>query len=71
VLGRDRTLRRRADGSVAIAVRLSGRPFAAVVADMIDGVLATNQLLGQDAEDWRRRLWCAVEALPGIMSEAA
>jgi len=71
VLGRDRTLRRRADGSVAIAVRLSGRPFAAVVADMIDGVLAANELQGQDAEEWRRRMWCAVEALPGIMSEAA
>lgn len=71
MLGRDRTLRRRADGSVAIAVRLSGRPFAAVVADMIDGVIAANRLSGQDAEEWRRRLWCSMEALPGLMSEAA
>src|SRR5580698_9173993 len=71
VLGRDRTLRRRADGSVAIAVRLSGRPFVAVVADMIDGTIAANRLTGQDAEMWRRQLWCSLEANPGLMSEAA
>ncbi len=71
MLGRDRTLRRRADGSVAVAVRLSGRPFVAVVADMIDGTVAANRLSGVDADEWRRRLWCAVEANPAIVSEAA
>ena len=62
VLGRDRTLRRRNDGSVAVAVRLDGRPFVAVVADMIEGVLVTNELHGPSADEWRRALWTAVEA---------
>src|SRR5689334_23551457 len=61
VLGRDRTLRRRGDGTVTIAVRLGGRPFVAVVADMIDGVIRTNELDGPAADEWRRALWSAVE----------
>ena len=61
VLGRDRTLRRRGDGTVTIAVRLGGRPFVAVVADMIDGVIRTNELDGPTADEWRRALWSAVE----------
>ena len=43
----------------------------AVVADMIDGTIAANRLEGQQAEEWRRRLWSALEANPGLMSEAA
>jgi hypothetical protein len=62
VLGRDRTLRRRDDGPAAVAVRLGGRPFVAVVADMIEGVVAANQLDGPAAEEWRRAMWTAVEA---------
>jgi hypothetical protein len=62
VLGRDRTLRRRSDGSAAVAVRLGGRPFVAVVADMIEGVLVANQLSGPAADEWRRTLWTAIEA---------
>jgi len=57
VLGRDRTIRRRADGSVAVAVRLTGRPFVAVVADMIEGLVRANRLDDVAAEGWRRRLW--------------
>jgi hypothetical protein len=34
-------------------------------------VVAANRLSGQDAEEWRRRLWCSMEAQPGLMSEAA
>jgi hypothetical protein len=62
VLGRDRTLRRRSDGSVAVAVRLGGRPFVAVVADMVEGVIRTNGLDGPEADEWRRALWTAVES---------
>ncbi|HUP84031.1 MAG TPA: hypothetical protein VM143_00050 [Acidimicrobiales bacterium] len=43
VPGVDRTLRWHLDGGGAIvAVRLWGRPFAAIRADMVDGVLAAN-----------------------------
>jgi hypothetical protein len=44
-----RTIRRYPEG-VVVSVRLRGRPFEAVAADMIDGVLATNRLAGADAE---------------------
>lgn len=65
VLGRDRSLRRRADGSVAVAVQLNGRPFVAVVADMIDGVVAANRLDGPAADQARRVLWVAVATAVG------
>jgi hypothetical protein len=61
VLHRDRTIRHRADGSVAVAVRLTGRPFVAVVADMVEGVLVANRLEGATADEWRRTLWIAAE----------
>ena len=57
----DRTLRRRPDGSALVAVRLKGRPWVAVLADMIDGMIVTNRLEGADAARIRTRLWTAVE----------
>jgi hypothetical protein len=57
----DRTLRRRSDGSALVAVRLKGRPWVAVLADMIDGMIVTNRLEGADAARMRTRLWTAVE----------
>jgi hypothetical protein len=45
VAGVDRTLRRQSvadGGGVVVAIRLWGRPFAAIRADMVDGVLAAN-----------------------------
>lgn len=44
IAGTDRTIRRRPDGSVMVAVRLRGRPFDDVVSDMVEGVLAANRL---------------------------
>src|SRR5882672_2090698 len=40
--GVDRSVRRRSDGGATIAVVVRGRPWAAVVADMIEGVLVAN-----------------------------
>jgi hypothetical protein len=71
VLHRDRTIRRRANGAPTVAVRLNGRPFAAVVADMVDGVLVANQLSDDDASAWRRRLWVAAEDSTGEVMRAA
>lgn len=56
----DRTLRRRADGEAVVAVRLTGRPFAAVQADVIAGVVAVNGLQGRDAGRFRRAAWSAL-----------
>lgn len=57
----DRTLRWRADGSAVVAVRLRDRPWSAVLADMIEGVVVTNGLEGRRAERCRTALWSAVE----------
>jgi hypothetical protein len=45
VPGVDRTLRRQPDGGgVTVAIRLWGRSFADIRADMVDGVLAANRV---------------------------
>ncbi len=60
--GADRSLRRSASGSCTVSVRLKGRPWSAVMADMIEGVVAANALSGPDADHARTALWGAVEA---------
>jgi hypothetical protein len=59
--GVDRSIRRRADGQVVVAVRRTGRPLAAVRADVIDGVVAANSLRGGDADRFRNAAWAALE----------
>jgi len=54
--GVDRTLHRRGDDSV-VAVRVRGRPFEAIVADMIEGIVAANRLAGPTASRARAELW--------------
>lgn len=61
LVGVDRSLRRRADGAVVVAVRLRGRPWVAVLADMVEGVVAANGLTGGDADHCRTAMWAAVE----------
>jgi hypothetical protein len=56
-----RTIRRYPAGAV-VSVRLRGRPFAEVVADMVDGVLAANRVPPADAPRYRSRLVAAVDA---------
>ncbi len=55
--GQTRSIRRWPDGSVTVAVALRGRAPMAVLADMIDGVLAANDLAGREAGALRERLW--------------
>jgi hypothetical protein len=55
----DRTLRRTGAG-VVVAVRVRGRPFVAVAADLIEGVIVANQLAGPDALRARGALWAAL-----------
>lgn len=59
LVGVDRSLRRTATGAV-VAVRLRGRPWVAVVADMIEGVVATNRLAPPAADRLRAELWAAL-----------
>jgi hypothetical protein len=50
-----------APGTATVAVQLRHRPWVAVLADMIDGVLAVNALRGAAADEVRTALWQAVE----------
>jgi hypothetical protein len=61
VPGADRTLRRRVDGGTTVSVRLRERPWPAVLADMIDGVVTVNGLGGTDATGARAALWHAAQ----------
>jgi hypothetical protein len=59
--GVERSLRRRGDGGATVAVRVRGRPWAAVLGDMVEGVIVTNGLAGADAMRARTALWSALE----------
>jgi hypothetical protein len=41
-------------------VRLKGRPWAAIVGDMIEGVIVTNQLQPPRSDRLRSELWLAL-----------
>lgn len=56
LVGVDRSIRRRGDGAI-VSVRLRGRPWVAVLADMIEGVIAANRLLAPQADRLRADLW--------------
>lgn len=64
--GVDRTLKRQVDAggveSVTVSVRIKGRPWVSVLADMIDGVIAANRIEGPTAGAARTVMWAAVEA---------
>ncbi|MDA0286497.1 MAG: hypothetical protein O3B92_03885 [Actinobacteria bacterium] len=62
IVGVDRSLRRINNG-VVVSVLLRGRPFVAVLGDMVEGVIAANRLIGREAEIARTVLWQSVEML--------
>src|SRR5947207_15559485 len=55
--GVTRSLRRRPDGGATVAVVVRGRPWPAVVADMVEGIVTANGLTAHDAARARQRLW--------------
>jgi hypothetical protein len=59
--GVERSVRRRPDGGATIAVRLRGRPWVAVLGDMIEGVVVANRLSGSAAHQARNALWSGIE----------
>ena len=56
----DRSLRRRPNGEVTVAVRLAGRPFAAVQTDLIESLIVVNEVDAADVQPLRRELWNAL-----------
>lgn len=61
LVGVDRSIRRRPDGACTVSVRLRGRPWAAVLADMVEGVVVANGLAGGAADQVRTAMWAAVD----------
>lgn len=57
IVGISRTVRRRSDGQAVVAVSFKGRPWPAVVSDLIEGVLVVNELSGAAASRMRDDLW--------------
>ena len=64
-----RTIRRRR-GVPTIAVRLRGRPWPAVVSDMIEGIVVGNGLSGARADRIRAALWLAIDNSTERVAEA-
>jgi hypothetical protein len=56
-----RTIRWRPDGGATVSIRLRGRLWVQVLADMVEGVVVANGLSGADADRARTALWSAVE----------
>jgi hypothetical protein len=67
--GATRTIRRRPAAAPVVAVRHRGRQPAAVVADLVEGVLVANGISGPEAMRVRSALWEAVTA--GVDVQAA
>lgn len=61
VAGAHRTVRHRRGGA-SVAIRLRGRPWPAVVADMVEGVVVANRLTGAEAARVRSAMWSALDA---------
>ncbi len=57
IVGVDRSLRRLEAGRVVVAVQLKGRPWLAVLGDMIEGVVVANGLQPPQADRLRSELW--------------
>jgi hypothetical protein len=74
LVGVDRSIRRRRSPSgsgisAVVSVRVKGRPWAAVLADMIEGVVVANELTPPDADRVRTELWSVLQ--PSIVPMAA
>ena len=61
-----RTLRRRADGGLVVAIRIVDRPWPAVIGDLVEGVIVANELDGPDAQRCRDALWTAFSSEEGM-----
>ena len=62
---------KRWDGGATVAVVVRGRPWPAVQADLIEGVVAANGLVPPDSDRARAELWLALEGPPAEEEAAA
>lgn len=61
-----RSLQRRHDGSITVSVALRDRPWLAVQADMVDGVLVANKFTDAQKAEWRDRLFDVLATVDGF-----
>jgi len=61
LVGVSRSIRHQRDGVVTVSVALRNRPWGAVLADMVEGVVATNRLQGVAADRCRTQLWACLD----------
>jgi hypothetical protein len=65
IVGVQRSLRRYPKGGAVVAVQLKGRPWLAVLGDMIEGVVVANNLRPPQADRLRTDLWQVMGAQAG------
>ncbi len=58
-------------GGATVAVVVRGRPWPAVQADLVEGIVAANRLEGPAADRARAALWDALVDAPAAGTEAA
>lgn len=58
-------------GGATVAVVVRDRPWPAVQADLVEGVLAANELRSPASDRARAELWCALEDAPPTSSAEA
>jgi hypothetical protein len=61
--GASRSIRWSASGRATIAVVIRDRPWPAVLADIVEGVVAANRLEGASADRCRAALWDALDQI--------
>jgi len=71
IVGVQRSLRRHPKGGAVVAVQLKGRPWLAVLGDMIEGVVVANNLRPPQADRLRSDLWHVVGAQAGAAAQVA
>ncbi len=71
IVGVDRSVRRLDGGRAVVAVQLKGRPWLAVLGDMIEGVVVANRLQSPAADRLRSELWSAVSPLTAAVTGLA
>ena len=69
--GLDRSIQRVPSGDCVVAVRVRGRPFGAVVADAIEGIVVCNDLSAGAAGPVRDELWREAELVVESMGSVA
>lgn len=62
---------KRWDGGATVAVVVRGRPWAAVQADLVEGIVAANGLASPASDRARAELWLAIESASPAAEAAA